>query len=333
MGNPKPSPLISIVVPVYNEAKNIESLVGEIDKHVEKLKLKYEFEIIFVNDGSTDKTYEVIAAIAKGRKDVKLIDLSRNFGNQIAVTAGIQASTGDAVITMDGDLQHPPPVIPLLIAEWENGYEVVEGKRIDYLSYGFAKRIMSSIFFYLMKHVSEIRLEKNVSDFRLMDRKVVAYFSQMVERKRFVRGIVNWMGFRKSYVEYQVSQRNQGDTSFSGWKLFRLAVTSLTSFSLIPLRVAAVMGIFITVISTGILIFMGYTYFFVSKEMFRPIAFFAVLNALMGGLVLTCIGLLSIYIGVIYEEVRNRPLYIVRERVNFEGDRDKGVPFEDKGNQ
>ena len=317
MQDPKPLTEISIAIPVYNEANNIDRLICEIDKEIAKLRAKYQFEIIFVNDGSTDNTYEVITNIAKSRKDVKLIDLSRNFGNQIAVTAGVQESGGDAVITMDGDLQHPPSAIPEFIAEWEKGYELVEGKRVDYRSYGFAKRIMSSIFFYIMKHVSEIRLEKNISDFRLMDRKVVAYFSRITERKRFVRGIVNWMGFRKTYVEYQVPQRNQGDTSFSVWKLFRLAVTSLTSFSLIPLRVAAVLGIIITFVSTTLLIFMGYTYFFVSREMFRPIAFFTVINALMGGLILICLGLISIYIGNTYEEVRNRPLYIVRERVNF----------------
>ena len=330
MENRKPLPLISIVIPVYNEANNIEVLVKEIDTEIEKLKEKYEFEVIFINDGSTDKTYEIIASMAKSRKDVKLIDLSRNFGNQIAITAGVQESGGDAVITMDGDLQHPPPVIPLLIAEWENGYEVVEGKRIGTRKQGFLKHILHSIFFYIMRHMSEIRLDKNISDFRLLDRKVVGYFKQISERKRFVRGVISWMGFRKSYVEYQVQQRNYGDTSFSGWKLFRLAVISLTSFSMVPLRVAAVLGTFITIVSSGLLIFMGYTYFFISEIIFRPIALFTVLNAIMGGLILICLGLISIYVGNMYEEVRNRPLYIIRERVNFDGDNKKGFSIEDK---
>ncbi len=332
MQNQKALKTASIVIPVYNEANNIDSLICEIDKEIEKLKGKYLFEVIFVNDGSTDKTYEIITSMAKRKKYVKLIDLSRNFGNQIALTAGVQESSGDAVITMDGDLQHPPSVIPKLIAEWEKGHELVEGKRIDYRSHRFFTHIMSSIFFYMINHMSEIKLEKSVSDFRLMDRKVVRYFRQVDEKKRFVRGIISWMGFRKSYVEYQVPRRDEGHTTFSGWKLFRLAVVSLTSFSLIPLRIAAVLGIFITAVSSGLLIFMGYTYFFISKVAFRPIAFIAVINALMGGFILICLGLISMYIGNMYEEVRNRPLYIVRERVNFGEDINTSVPLETKDN-
>ncbi len=332
MQNQKALKTVSIVIPVYNEANNIDSLICKIEEEKEKLKGRYLFEVIFVNDGSTDKTYEIVTSMAKSRKYVKLIDLSRNFGNQIALTAGVQESSGDAVITMDGDLQHPPSVIPGLIAEWEKGYELVEGKRIDYRRHRFLTHIMSSIFFYMINHMSEIKLEKSVSDFRLMDRKVVRYFRQVAEKKRFVRGIISWMGFRKSYVEYQVPRRDEGHTTFSGWKLFRLAVTSLTSFSLLPLRIAAVLGIFITAVSSGLLILMGYTYFFISKVAFRPIAFFAVSNTLMGGLILICLGLISMYIGNMYEEVRNRPLYIVRERVNFKEDKNTSASLETKDN-
>lgn len=321
---------VSIVIPVYNEGSNLEFLVNNIDEEIEKLSDKYIFEIIFVNDGSLDDTYCVIVDMAKSKKHVRLIDLSRNFGNQIAVTAGINESNGDMVITMDGDMQHPATLIPNLIREWEKGYEVVQAKRTLYKSTGFMKNILSSIYFYFINRISEVRIDREVSDFRLMDRKVVEYFNKIRERKRFVRGIINWMGFRKSYIEYQINPRHEGDTSFSILKLYRLAITSLTSFSLIPLKIASIVGTLITIISFGLLIFMGYTYIFVSQAMFRPIAFFAVLNALMGGVILVCLGFISMYIGDIIEEARNRPLYVIRERINFEEENGEAFLEEEK---
>lgn len=320
MQNHKIKPIISIIIPVFNEGRNIEILIEQIDEQIEKLRDNYFFEIIFVNDGSRDETYDVIVTIARMKKHIKLIDLSRNFGNQIAVTAGINESKGHAVITMDGDMQHPPSLIPELIAEWEKGYEIVETRRIQYRRPGFIRNMMASIYFNIMKLVSEIDISKDISDFRLMDRKVVEHFKRVTEKKRFVRGIINWMGFRKSFVDYQIKSRSNRDTSFSILELFRLATTGLISFSLFPLKLAFILGFIITIISSGLLIFMSYSYLFVSKEMFRPIAFFSVLNALMGGLILLCLGFISMYIGNIHEEVRNRPLYMIRERINFDGD-------------
>lgn len=317
MQNRKTRPIVSIVIPVYNESSNAEILVDELDKEIEKLKDKYIFEVIFVNDGSQDETYDIIIDLIKQKKYIKLIDLSRNFGNQIAVTAGVNESKGDMVITMDGDMQHPPSLIPALIAEWEKGYEVVQSKRIQYKSPGFIKNILSSMFFYIMNRISTVNIEKDVSDFRLMDRKVVDYFKKVPERIRFIRGIVNWLGFRKTYVEYQIKPRFGGDTAFSISRLFKLAITGLTSFSLFPLKIAFLLGFLITILSSGLLIWMGCVYLFISKETFRPIAFFVVLNALMGGIILLCLGAISFYIGSIHEEVRNRPLYVIRERINF----------------
>lgn len=317
MQNHKTRPIVSIVIPIYNEARNVEILVNETDKEIEKLKSKYVFEIIFVNDGSQDETYDIIVNLTKSKKNIKLIDLSRNFGNQIAVTAGINESNGDIVITMDGDMQHPPSVIPELIAKWEKGYEVVQAKRIQYKSPGFLKNILSSMFFFIMNRISTVNIEKGVSDFRLMDRKVVDYFKKVPERIRFIRGIISWLGFRKTYIEYQIKPRLEGDTTFSISRLFKLAMIGLTSFSLFPLKIAFVSGFLITILSSGLLIWMGFVYLFISKTTFRPIAFFAVLNALMGGIILLCLGAISFYIGSIHEEVRNRPLYVIRERINF----------------
>jgi dolichol-phosphate mannosyltransferase len=309
--------LVTVVIPVFNEAKSINTLIDKLERVRERLKDSYEFELIFVNDGSTDETYEMILSSSDRMRHIKLVDLSRNFGNQIAVTAGVHEANGDIVITMDGDLQHPPALIPDLIAEWEKGYEVVQAKRVRYRNPGLLKNLLSFAYFFLMNRISAVRIERDVSDMRLMDRKAVEYFNRVTERRRFVRGIVNWLGFRRSYVEYRVEPRLDGNSSFSLWKLLKLAMTGLTAFSLMPLKIASFLGGLITFCSFILLASMSYIHFFVNNEMFRPIAFFAVLNALMSGLILVCLGLLSIYIGNIHEEVKNRPLYVVREKVNF----------------
>ena len=333
MKKPQPKPLVSVVIPVHNEAPNILILMKSLDEVIEKLNKKYSFEIIFVNDGSSDETYNIINSIGTKHKYVKLLDLSRNFGNQIAVTAGVNESKGDVVITMDGDLQHPPSVIPALLVEWEKGYEVVQAKRVQYHNPGFVKNILSTVYFYMMNHISTVRIEKDVSDFRLMDRKAVEYFKKITERRRFVRGIVNWLGFRRSYVEYRIAPRFQGNSTFSLRRLFNLAMTGLTSFSLMPLKIASLLGILITTFSSVLLLIMSYSYFFINKELFRPIAFFVVLNALMGGIILVCLGFISIYIGNIHEDVRNRPLYIIRERINFDEEENKGPLTEEEQHQ
>ncbi|MBW2031475.1 MAG: glycosyltransferase family 2 protein, partial [Deltaproteobacteria bacterium] len=286
MKKPEPRPLVSVVIPVYNEASNIELLMRGLDEVIEKLCERYSFEVIFVNDGSNDETYDIITSIADNKKYVKLIDLSRNFGNQIAVSAGINEAKGDIAITMDGDLQHPPAVIPQLLSEWEKGYEVVQAKRVQYRNPSFVRNILSIVYFYIMNHISSVKIEKDVSDFRLMDRKAVEYFKKVTERRRFVRGIVNWLGFRRSYIEYRINPRLQGNSTFSIRGLFNLAMAALTSFSLMPLKIASLLGVLITTFSSVLLLIISYSYFFVNKEIFRPIAFFAVLNALMGGIIL-----------------------------------------------
>ena len=244
--------------------------MNELDTVLEQLYLRYAFEVIFVNDGSHDTTYDNIIAETKKRGYVRLIDLSRNFGNQIAVTAGINEAGGDAIITMDGDRQHPPPVIPDLIEEWEKGYEIVQAKRIYYENPGIFKNVLSSLYFVILNRISKVRIEKEISDFRLLDRKVAAYFRKVAEKDRFVRGIVNWLGFRKSYVEYEVPPRLEGNTTFSIGGLFRLALAGMTSFSLVPLKIASLLGLLITLFSSVLLVWMGYVYLFVSKSYVTP---------------------------------------------------------------
>ncbi len=303
--------LISIVVPVYNEAGNIEPLVSEIQKVFEALQ-QYDYEILFVNDGSKDRSYDVVVELSKDNKNIKLIDLSKNFGNQIAVSAGMEHATGDAVITMDADLQHPPSVITKLIKEWEKGFEVVVAKRK-----GWEHAFGSRLFFILLSFFSDIKLNYQISDLRLLDRIAIEAFCRFSERQRFVRGMVQWLGFRQSEIDYEVSKRGAGKSSFSFLGLIKLAITSFTSFSLVPLKVALIVGFMIFMGSIFLLLYMAINYYFISPGIFRPIAFFAVLNATLSGFILICLGLVASYVGKVYREVIGRPIYIVREKINF----------------
>ena len=309
--------LISIVVAVFNEEENIKPLYEQISSVFSSLKA-YDFEVIFVNDGSSDYTYPEVNQLALQDKRVKLIDLSRNFGNQIALSAGLDFAEGVAVITMDGDLQHPPSLVPQLISKWEKGYEVVIGQRLENEDIGFLRRTSTDLYFWLLKWISDINLEPDVSDFRLLDRKVVGVLREFGERNRFLRGLVHWVGFNRAYVPFRVDPREHGHTTFSPFRLIRLGMQGITSFSLLPLRLAGYLGLLISSVSVILLVYMGFINLFVDPLMFRPIAFFAVLNALLCGSIMACLGLLAIYLGKTYSEVLRRPVYIVRETRNID---------------
>ena len=308
---------VSIVVAVFNEESNIKTLCEKIAHVFTELKA-YDYEILFINDGSQDKTYDIISQLAQRDAKIKLIDLSKNFGNQIATSAGLEHSGGDAVITMDGDLQHPPDVIPELVARWESGYEVVLGERAANKDFGVTRKVATRSYFWFFKKISDIGLEADISDFRLLDRKVVNALNHFKEKSRFLRGLVHWVGFKRATVSYHVDERQQGDTKFSMKRLVRLGMQSITSFSLLPLKLAGYLGLVITGVSIILLLYMSYTVLFVNPALFRPIAFFAVLNSLLSGLILVCLGLIAVYIGNTHNEVLKRPLYIIREKINFD---------------
>ncbi len=309
--------LISIVVAVFNEGNHIKPLYEEICDSFSSLKA-YDFELIFVNDGSSDNTHDEIAELAYKDKRVKLIDLSRNFGNQIASSAGLEFAKGVAVITLDGDLQHPPRLVPEFISKWEDGYEIIIGERIENKDIPAFRKIATRCYFWLLKRISDINLKSDVSDFRLLDRKVVDVLKKFGERNRFLRGLIHWVGFNKAYVPFRVDSREQGVTKFSLIKLIRLGMQGITGFSLLPLRLAGYLGLIITGISLILLIYMGFTVLFVNPAMYRPVAFFAVLNSLLCGFILACLGLMALYIGNTYSEVLRRPLYIIRETINID---------------
>jgi glycosyltransferase involved in cell wall biosynthesis len=305
---------ISIVIPVHNEEKNIP-LVYRAVKSVMDQVSTYTHEIIFVNDGSTDGSQVEIDALRTEDATVRGIEFTRNFGKEIATTAGIREAVGDAVICLDADLQHPPALIPEFITHWEHGAEVVVGMRSSNSGEGFVKRYGSKLFYTIMSRISETEMTAGETDFRLIDRSVADVFSTLNERGRMTRSLINWLGFRKETVSFAAPARLHGQAQYSFPKLVRLALNSFASNSLFPLRVAGYLGLFIT----GFSFLLGLTVFF-ERYVFGDSlnwhisgsAQLAIINVFLIGIVLMALGIIAIYIGRINEEVSNRPLYVVR---------------------
>lgn len=279
---------------------------------------KFEWEFIFVNDGSKDHSLEVLKMLASADKKVKVLDFSRNFGKEIALTAGAhEAEHSDALICIDADLQHPPKIIPLLVEKWEEGAEVVITIRTEIEKQPLLRQMGSYLYYWLMRKMSGIELKKNTTDFRLYDKKVVQAFIRTTERERMFRGIMDWMGFRRSYIEFKADARAEGEPAYSYSKLWRLAVNSLTAFSLWPLRLAGYLGILISTITGGLFIWMFVNYLAFKVWVYTPLALVVVINTFLIGIVLIALGLVALYVGIIHTEVINRPLYIVREKIGF----------------
>lgn len=318
VNNREESGLIMVVVPVYREAINLKRLYERLED-VTKTLPEYVWEYIFVNDGSPDDSLAVLRSLAEADTKVKVIDLSRNFGKEIALTAGVHhAAHADAVICLDADLQHPPEYIPELVAKWRAGAEIVATIRISIAKQPLGRRLGSYLYYWLMSKISEVEMVSQTTDFRLYDRKVVQAFCHITERARMFRGIMDWMGFRKEYLEFRADAREEGKAGYSYSKLWRLAVNSVTAFSLFPLRMAGYLGILITSFSSILLAWMILTYFFIHSQTFTPMAFFMVANTFLIGIVLMSIGMVALYIGNIHTEVINRPLYLIRAKFNLE---------------
>lgn len=310
--------IISIVTPVYNEEKNISIFYVELNKVINQLADKYFFEIIFINDGSRDASILELQKIAEENENVKVLNFSRNFGKEAALSAGLNFSNSEAVITMDSDLQHPAVLIKNLIQNWERGYEVVYTVRRENQGAGLIKKITSQIYWWLFNKISSTHSVPYSTDFRLLDRKVVEEFKKFSERERLYRGIVDWMGFKRFKIEFSAPMRKNGQANYSYFKLIQLAVNSLTAFSLLPLRIAGYLGIFITFSSLILLFIMLVSRWFYDPSIFSSLAFVVVLNTILIGLVLTCLGLIALYIARIHNEVSNRPLYIIKNKINFD---------------
>jgi dolichol-phosphate mannosyltransferase len=310
------SKLISIVIPVYNEEQNIPLIAEEIKKVF--ADLSYRYEIIFVNDGSKDNSFLEIYNLAQRDEHIKGLDFSRNFGKEPATSAGCHIATGDAVITIDADLQHPPEIIKQFLTLWEEGNEVVYTVRSENKGASWFKKLTSHLYYWIFNKFTDMVTEPRSTDFRLIDKKVVDVFRKFPERERMFRGMIDWMGYKRAKVEFVANERVNGEAQYSYTKLFRLAMNSFTSFSLLPLKFAGYIGVFVMVISGALFLAMLITRWFFNANLFTPIAILAVGNAFLISIVLVSLGFIALYIARIHNEVINRPLYIVREEVNVE---------------
>lgn len=306
--------LLSIIIPVYYEEAVVQACYKELRRVMFKNKWSYEF--IFVNDGSKDKTLELLREIAEADINVKVIDFSRNFGHQIAVTAGIFHCMGDVAVIIDADLQDPPSVIEEMIAKWQEGFDVVYAKRKKRKGETFFKLITAKCFYRFLHYMAEIEIPMDTGDFRLMDHQVIEAFKQMPERNRFVRGMVSWVGFDQTYVEYERDERFAGQTKYPLKKMIRFATDGIISFSTKPLKMVRSLGFITILIAIGLLM-----YSLVSKFIMHSVVTgwtsLMVAITFFSGVQLFSIGLLGEYIARIYDESKNRPLYLIKEKINY----------------
>jgi dolichol-phosphate mannosyltransferase len=315
MNKSKTTKKISILIPVHNEADNILNLHARLCKVTDFLS-QYRWEFIYINDGSKDDSFEVLRDLSSKEGAIKVLDFSRNFGKEIALTAGAhEAIDSEAVICIDADLQHPPELIPTLVEKWVEGAEVVVTIRTEIARQALFRSMGSYLYYWLMRKMSGIDLKAKTTDFRLYDKKVIRAFVQATERERMFRGIMDWMGFRRSYVHFKADSRAEGQAAYSYAKLWRLAINSLTAFSLWPLRLAGYLGIMISIISCGLFAWMFLSYLIYEMWIFTPLAIAVIINMFLIGVVLIALGLVAFYVGIIHTEVINRPLYIIREKL------------------
>jgi glycosyltransferase involved in cell wall biosynthesis len=301
--------LLSIVTPAYNEAENLGEFYSRVINATDNLNL--EIEIIYINDGSQDSTIDIITKQRQIDNRITIIDLSRNFGKEIALTAGLDYSSGDAVIVIDADLQDPPELIPKLVEKWREGYDVVNAKRIKRKGESLLKKVMSYIYYRLLFYLSDINVPRDTGDFRLLNKNALDALLKLREKHRYMKGLFVWVGFKQKEIEYEREARFKGKTKWGFFSLFNLAFDGLTSFSIMPLRLASTIGF----LSAFIGFFYGAVIVFKTLFFHEPVAGFTslvVLVTFFGGIQLLSIGIIGEYIGRIFNETKNRPLYVVK---------------------
>ncbi|MFM7018646.1 glycosyltransferase family 2 protein [Flavobacterium sp.] len=302
---------ITIVIPSYNEESNIEKLLESLNEVI--ASLDYNFKILFVDDGSRDGTIRKLKSLAREQQNLFYIELSRNFGHQNALKAGIDYAklNSDAVISMDGDLQHPPALLPELIAKWEEGYDVVYTVRAETESLSYFKNKTSKWFYSLMNKLSEIKFEPGTADFRLIDKRVAEVFSDFTENELFIRGIINWVGFSQYAVDYMPQDRYSGKSKYTLSKMIRFAIQGITSFSTRPLYFAVFLGLGLSIFSIIFFsIYVGYSLYFGHPisgwaSVITAIVFFGCLNLII-------LGIIGIYIGKLFMQSKGRPNYLIK---------------------
>lgn len=319
-GNLDPSPrpadaLLSIVVPCYNEAANLAAL---FDRLLPVLRgLGGRFEVICVNDGSTDETLAKLLALHEREPAVSIIDLSRNFGKEAALSAGLQHARGDAVVPMDADLQHPPETIPALVAKWREGYEIVLARRHARAGQTMGAKLSARLFYWLFNRLSQIALPADVGDFRLLDRVAVDAINALPERTRFMKGLFAWIGFRATEVTYEQNVRAGGETKHGFLRLVVLALDGLTAFSNLPLRVWSLVGFAVSLVAFVYIVFRLLRAAIHGIDVPGYESLIAVV-LFLGGLQLLSLGILANYLGRVFDEVKKRPLFVVRATVGID---------------
>ncbi|MBN2736435.1 MAG: glycosyltransferase family 2 protein [Spirochaetales bacterium] len=304
----------SVVVPVFNEEEVVQVSYQRLKKVMDGINDSYE--LIFINDGSKDKTCGIVKEICGQDKNTKLIDFSRNFGHQIAITAGMDLAEGEAIIVIDADLQDPPEVIPKMIDKWKEGFDVVYGKRTKRKGESFFKKITAAIFYRFLHKMTNVNIPVDVGDFRLIDRKVCEAMKSIHEKNRFVRGLVSWAGFNQGSVEYVREERFAGVTKYPLSKMIKFASDAITGFSYKPLKIATFLGTLISIAGFAYLIWVIYETLFLGGT--NPgWASSISINLIFNGITLIILGIIGEYIGRIYDESKDRPLYLIKEKVNF----------------
>jgi predicted glycosyltransferase len=311
---------ISVVIPMYCEEEVADICYKRVVNNLKKLSDKYSYEIIFINDGSKDSTLEILKKIASNDDNVKIISFSRNFGHQAAVTAGIRNVTGDVVIIMDADLQDPPELFNGMIEKWEEGYEVVYGKRRTREGESIFKLLTAKMFYNTLNKLSEIEIPKDTGDFRLVDRKVIDVIATLPEHNKFLRGLFSWVGFNQYPYEYNRVNRVAGKTKYPFKKMFKLATDGILSFSVKPLKIVGAIGIFSVIVSIIILIYSIVSYMFKLNSLTPGWTSIMCTMTFIGGIILISLWMIGEYIARIYEESLGRPEYIIDELINFKGE-------------
>lgn len=301
---------LSVVIPVYNEAANVLVLYQRLQQAIQPLAIQYE--LLFVNDGSSDSSLALIKELAQQDPRVRYIDFSRNFGQQIAISAGLDKAKGKAVIILDGDLQDPPELIPMLYAQWQKGQEVVYARRKTRSGESLAKKITARFFYRLLTRITRTPMPVDAGDFRIISRKVVNTLKQMPEQQKFIRGQIAWIGFPQTFLEYDRPERYQGQSGYSYTKMIRLALDGITSYSNLPLKMATVSGFVVSGIAFLVMLYTLYSRF-ITRDYVPGWSSLMVSILFLGGVQLIAIGIIGEYISRLSENVRNRPLYIVNE--------------------
>jgi dolichol-phosphate mannosyltransferase len=322
----------SIVVPMYNE----EEVIAETYKRLSEVMQRQPetYELVFVNDGSRDRTTSIVREIAARDSALRLIDFSRNFGHQVAISAGMDYAVGDAIVVIDADLQDPPEVILQMIDKWKEGYDVVYGKRLKRKGETFFKKITAKVFYRVLRSMTTVDMPVDAGDFRLIDRKVCDVLRSLKEKNRYVRGLVSWVGFKQASVEYVREERFAGETKYPLKKMIRFALDGITSFSNKPLKLATYLGMVVSAGSFVYLVLVILQKLFTDNAQIGWTSTVAIV-LFFNGLMLMLMGVIGEYIGRIYEETKERPLYIVREASGYaehtEPDRNEPVLRTDRG--